>query len=87
MAFGGDFAVFVKDGGAAERNVVIHGNVVADFGGFADDDAHAVVNEKTFADSCTGMDFNAGQKAGNLRNDARRQAEIFAPQPVGKSDK
>src|SRR5579859_1233554 len=32
---------------AAERNAMIERAVVADLGGFPDDDAHAVVNEKT----------------------------------------
>ncbi len=69
MAFA---AVFT---GAAEGDVVKNNAVVADFGGFADDDAHAVIDKKSLADFGTGMDFNAGEEAGNLGDEAREETE------------
>lgn len=43
-------ALALVPGGAAQGNTLIEGDVVADLGGFADDDTHAVVDEEAPAD-------------------------------------
>src|SRR5580693_9408091 len=55
--------------GSAERHVLIHEHVVADLTGFADDDAHAVIDKKAAPDFRTGMNFNTGHGTGELRGD------------------
>src|SRR3954469_23811615 len=45
---------------APERDVVVEHHVVADLGGLADDDAHAVVDEEPPADGRAGVDLDAG---------------------------
>src|SRR5580692_7813994 len=65
MTFAGFFA------GSSEGHVLIHEDVVSDFAGFADDDAHAVIDEEAAADGGSGVNFNAGHGAGELADDAR----------------
>src|SRR3546814_7331793 len=48
---------------AAEGDVVIQRDAVADFSGLADHDAHAVIDEEIFPDARPGMDFDAGQES------------------------
>ena len=79
MAFGRNFSFGIKNCRPAQRYAVIHGDVVADFGSFSDNDAGSVVNEKAFADFGAGVDFNAGQKPCNLRKDSGKQPEILSP--------
>ena len=45
-------------GGAAERHALIDRDVIADFAGFADDDAHAVIDKTAPADFRAGMNLN-----------------------------
>lgn len=59
---------------------MIHRDVIADFGCFADDDAGSVVNEKAFADFGAGVDFNTGQKPCNLGKDSGKKPKILSPQ-------
>src|SRR5579862_6286248 len=59
--------------GSAQRYVLVDQDIVADLGGFADDDAHAVIDKETATDDGTGVDFDAGEKTGNLRDHARQQ--------------
>jgi hypothetical protein len=61
---------------------VVHVHVVADLGRFADHDAHAVVDENSATEVSGGMDLDAGQEAGDLREQARGEAEIALPEPV-----
>src|SRR5580693_4054683 len=56
--------------GAAEGDVLIHEDVVADFTGFADDDAHAVVDEEAAAYGGSGVNFDACQGTRKLRDHA-----------------
>lgn len=49
----------------AEGNTLINGDIVADFGGLANHNAGAVVDEEPSADGSTGMDLNAGAALGN----------------------
>lgn len=51
--------------GTAEGNTLINGDIVADFGGLANHNAGAVVDEEPSADGSTGMDLNAGAALGN----------------------
>lgn len=85
MAFGRYFAVFIEDGGAAERDIVVKSDVVADFGGFADNDSHAVVYKKSFADSGSGMNFDAGEKTPDLRDNPRGEAKVAFPKVMRKA--
>ena len=73
--------------GAAEGNAVVHGYIVADDGGFADDDAHAVVNKEIFADLGAGVDFHAGQQPSELRQQPRRKPPALLPQAVRQAVK
>lgn len=56
--------------GAAESDALIEEAIITDFGGFADDDAHSVIDEKTAADGGAGMNFDAGEPASGLGNQA-----------------
>src|SRR4051812_35760134 len=68
--------------GAAESDALVDGHVVADDCRFADHDAHAVIDEQTFADLRAGMDFDAGQPARDLRKQSRQQEQAMTPEPV-----
>ena len=52
--------------GAAEGDALVEVAVVADLRRFADDDAHAVIDEETLADRGAGVDLNAGEIAGHV---------------------
>ncbi len=67
---------------SAQRDALVDGDIVADFGGLADDHAHAVIDEKTPADSRAGMDFDSGQQARELRQRAGQKEPAVLPQPV-----
>ena len=56
---------------SAERYTLIDGTVVADLGGFADNNAHAVVDEQAAADFGTRMNLNTREKAAELGDKAR----------------
>jgi hypothetical protein len=56
--------------------------VVSDFGSFADDDAHAVVDEHQPADRRAGVDFDAGQPASPVGQPTREPARATAPEAV-----
>jgi hypothetical protein len=48
--------------GAAKRNRLIDGHIIADDRGFTDHHTHAMVDEKIFPNGCARMDFNTGKK-------------------------
>jgi hypothetical protein len=52
------FAAYVAS--AAEGHALVKQNIVADFGGFADDDAEPMIDEKALADFGARVDFDAG---------------------------
>jgi hypothetical protein len=54
---------------------VVDHDVFADFGGFADDHPHAVVDEEPAADCGARVDLNAGQETAKLRYQPRREAQ------------
>jgi len=73
--------------GAAKRDALIQEAVIPDFSGFADNDAHAVIDEKTASDGRAGMDFNAGYPAGGLGNEARDEGDASPVKRVGEAMK
>ena len=75
-------ALALVQAGAAQRDAVIQGHILADLGRLADHHAHAVVDEQARADRRAGMDFDAGQAAHHLREPARQQFQPVHPQPV-----
>jgi hypothetical protein len=58
---------------------VVERAVVADLGRLADDDAHAVVDEKAPADARAGMNLDAGQEPRQIAHQARQPAQLQAP--------
>lgn len=68
--------------GAAERNALVEHAVVAHDGGFADDDAHGVVDKEVLADLCGGMNLDAGDVAGDLREHAGERSMAVFPEPM-----
>ena len=73
-------ALALVPGSAAERDAMVERAVVADFGGFADDHAHAVIDEHAAADRGPRVDLDAGQEAAPVREPAREPAEIGTPE-------
>src|ERR1022692_1273815 len=65
-----------------QRHALVHQDVVADLGSFADHDAHSVVDEAAPADLRAGMDFNACYGANELRENASGEREAGAVQLV-----
>ena len=78
----GGMALALLAARAAQRDALVQQHVVADFGGLADHHAHAVIDEEAAADGGAGVDFDAGEKAADLRNHARQQRHVPAVQPV-----
>ena len=68
--------------GAAERDALVEHTVVAHNGGLADDDAHGVVDKEMLADLCGGMNLDAGDMTGELREHAGERAMSMLPEPV-----
>ena len=68
--------------GAAKRDALVEHAVVAHNGGFADDDAHGVVDKEMLADLCSGMNLDAGNVAGDLREHTGERAMAMLPEPV-----
>ena len=46
--------------GTSQGHALIQGHIVANNGGLTDDDTVTVIDEKSFANLCTGMDLDAG---------------------------
>src|SRR5688572_30460010 len=57
----------------AQRHSLVDQNVIANLGGFADDNAIAVVNEKPAPDARTWVDLDSGKETAKLRNDPRQE--------------
>ena len=68
--------------GAAEGDALVEGDVVAYDGSFADDRPGAVIDEEAAAEFGTGMDFDSGEQARDLREPAGEESQIMTPQPV-----
>src|SRR5690606_1107533 len=69
----------------SERHAVIQRAIVADHRGFPYDDTHAVIDEKTPSDFCSGMNLYAGPPASQSRNEASRPCQAPVPQPMAES--
>src|SRR6476646_9279064 len=59
-------------GGTAERYPLIDCDIIADFAGFTDDDAHAVIDKTAPADFRAGMNFNSGQEPSDVAHETRQ---------------
>src|SRR5258706_16073839 len=70
---------------AAERHAVVNGAVVADFRGFADHNAHAMVDEKAAPYLRAGVDFDTGKEAAEMRCQEREPPQPCMPQIVGET--
>ena len=68
--------------GAAQRDAVVDGAVVADLSRLAEDDAHAVVDEQAPADPGTGVDLDAGLMPAALADPSRQKKVPALIQPV-----
>ena len=60
---------------AAEGHALVERYVVADDGGLADDDAHAVIDEKAAADFGAGMNLDSRDQPRRLRQRARQKRQ------------
>ena len=78
-------ALAVLLAGAAQRHALVHRHVVADYGGFTDDHPHGVVDEQPPSQLRAGVNINAGEEAGDLREQPRQQAQLHAPEGVGEA--
>src|SRR5690242_19373389 len=71
---------------AAQRHALVEQHVIADLCRLADHHAHAVIDEAAPADGRAWMDFDAGESADELRQNACRESETSLvhsmPQPV-----
>ena len=65
-----------------QRHSLVHGDVVADRRGLADDDAHAVVDEDALADPGSRMNLDPGDRPAQLGQQTGGKEETLAPQPV-----
>src|ERR1700743_507183 len=68
--------------GPAECNTLVDQNVVANFRSLADNNARTVIDEKTPPDLRSRVDFNAGQKTRNLRDEPRNDRDVRLVQPM-----
>src|SRR5512135_3817935 len=66
----------------AERDAVVKRRVLADFGGFADDHAHAMVDEHAAPDCRARMNLDARQPAPEMRGEAPEPGQAVRPEPV-----
>ena len=64
---------------AAQRHALVDGAVVADLGGLADDDTHAMVDEHAPADRGAGVDLDAGEEASDVRNESAQPQQPALP--------
>ena len=71
------------EAGAAQGDALVDGAAFADFGGLADDHAHAVVDEDTRRDARARMDLDAGQPTAQVRREAAQPGQSMRPAPVG----
>ena len=70
---------------SAKGYALINRAAVANLGGFADNDAHSVVNKHAAADFCRRMNLNAGAVPHNLRNCPGKKTVTVVPKPVCRS--
>src|SRR3990167_8998071 len=66
--------------GATKGHPLIKGDVIADFGGLTDDNAHAVIDKEASTDLRARMDFDASHPAAEVRHPARQPLPATPPQ-------
>ncbi len=76
-------ALLPLEAGSAQRHALVQHHVVADLGGFADHDTHAVIDDESSPDRGTGVDLDAGHGAAQLADESR--AEWMTPRPQAVS--
>jgi hypothetical protein len=67
-----------------EGDTVIQRAVIADLGGLADDNAHAVIDKKPPPDGGARMNFHAGEKTRGMRHRAAQPLQSHLPQRIGE---
>ena len=67
--------------GAAERDLLVDGDIVADLGAFADH-AEPMIEEKALPDLRTRMNVDAGEEAREMIDQPRQEEQLTFPQPV-----
>lgn len=72
-------------GCSPQRHSVIERAIIADHRGFAYDDTHAVIDEKTPPYLCSGMNLYTGPPASQSRNEASRPCQPAVPQPMAEA--
>ena len=68
--------------GSAQRDTLIDGAAVTNFGGLAHHHPHRVVKENPLANLCTRVNFNAGQETPDVRYKTTEPFEIVGPEPM-----
>src|SRR3990167_9088770 len=66
--------------GAAKGYTLVKSDVIADLGGFTDDDAHTVVDKETPANLRTRVNFDTRRPAPEVRHHSRQPLPATAPQ-------
>ena len=67
---------------SAQRHALINRAVVANHGGFANDNAAAVINEYPASEDGSGVNFDSGQRAAQMRNKTAKPLPVSDPQTV-----
>ena len=67
--------------GAAQGDMLIDGDIVADFGALADH-AEAVIEKEALSDPGARVDVDRGQEAREMVDQPREEIEVSLPQPV-----
>ncbi|MPM60586.1 hypothetical protein SDC9_107438 [bioreactor metagenome] len=70
---------------AAQRHALVDRAAVADLGRLADDHTHCMIEEHAVADLRAGVDFDAGEPARHMRDEAPQPLEAMRPTPVRRS--
>jgi hypothetical protein len=71
--------------GATEGHALINGDVITDFSGFTNNDAHAVVDKEAATDLRPGVNFDPGQPATEVRYQPRQPFQLVAPEHPGQT--
>ena len=67
------------EAGAAQRHSLVQHHVIADLGGLADHDTHAVIDDESSPDRGTGVNLDTGHGAAQLADES--SAEWMTPRP------
>lgn len=80
-------ALGLRSRGPTQSYVVVHQHVIANFGGFTDDDPSTVVDEEPTSDGGSGMNLDIGEKTSELAERAGRESQgwVLVPHPVGNA--